>query len=160
MKKPSIYRQRYIPYETVDISGDELLFRSKELLITRWDAIKPRADFSKGVSFTFLDEGFKISRYYDHNGIFLYWYCDIVEVQYDEKVDSYTLIDLLLDVQIMADATLKVLDAGELAEALESDLITTEQACRALRTMDHLLDLVNNGEFPPIECRNEKYWSI
>lgn len=160
MKKPSIYRQRYIPYETVDISGDELLFRSKELLITRWDAIKPRADFSKGVSFTFLDEGFKISRYYDHNGIFLYWYCDIVEVQYDEKVDAYTLVDLLLDIKVMADSTLKVLDAGELAEALESNLVNIEQACRALKTMDHILRMIDDGKFPPETCRKEEYWEI
>lgn len=160
MKKPCIYRKRYIPYETVDITGDELIFRSDELIITRWNAIKPRADFAKGISFTFLNEGYKISRYYDHNGNFLYWYCDIIEVQYNQTDDAYTLVDLLVDVKIMADGTLQVLDTGELAEALEMKLISLEQACQGLKTMDQLLDLVYSGEFPPVPCRNQDYWVI
>ena len=36
MKKPTLLRRRYIPYELVDISDDELLYRSDELLVTRW----------------------------------------------------------------------------------------------------------------------------
>ena len=160
MRKPLIYRKRYIPFETIDISGDELLFISDEILITRWNSIKPRTDFSKGVSFTFLNEGFKISRYYDHSGKFLYWYCDIIEMQYVEKEDAYTLVDLLLDVKVMADGTLKVLDADELAEALEQNLISNRQACEALRTLDSILKMICRGEFPPAECRNEKYWQI
>jgi len=160
LKKPSIYRKRYIPDETVDISGDELIHRSDELLITRWNAIKPRADFARGISFTFLKDGFKISRYYDHDGKFLYWYCDIIEVQYNQEEDSYTLVDLLLDVKVMADGTLQVLDAGELAEALEENLINLDQACQGLKTMDQLLNLVYAGEFPPAPCRNQAYWEI
>lgn len=160
MKKPRIYRKRYIPNETVDISGDELIYRSDELLITRWDAIRPRADFAKGISFTFLKEGLKISRYYDHNGKFIYWYCDIIELQYNQAEDAFTLVDLLLDVKIMADGTLQVLDAGELAEALETKLISLEQACQGLKTMDQLLNLVYSGEFPPVPCRNQDYWVI
>jgi hypothetical protein len=160
MKKPTIYRKRYIPYETVDISGDELLHRSDDILITRWNSINPRPDFSKGVSFTFFNEGLKISRYYDHSGKFLYWYCDIIEVQYIVTEDSYTLVDLLLDVKIMEDGTLKVLDAGELAEALEMKLITNRQACLALKTLDSLLTMIYSGEFPPAECRKDEYWAI
>lgn len=159
-KKPSIYRKRYIPLETVDISGDELIFRSEDMLITRWNAIRPRADFSKGVSFTFLNEGLKISRYYDHSGNFLYWYCDIIEVQYNEEEDSYNLVDLLLDVKVMADGTVKVLDAGELAEALELNLINNQQTCQALRALDSLLKMIDTGQFPPAECGQKEYWEI
>lgn len=160
MKKPLIYRKRYIPYETVDISGDELIYRSEQLLITRWNAIKPRADFARGVSFTFLNEGYKISRYYDHNGNFIYWYCDIIEVQYLEKEDAYTLVDLLLDVKVMADGTQQVLDAAELAEALEQELISMQQACQGLKTLDTLLAMIYSSEFPPAVCCNEEYWKI
>ena len=146
--------------ETVDITSDELIFRSDDLLITRWNPIKPRSDFARGVSFAFLKQGFKISRHYDHSGKFLYWYCDILEVQYAAQPDAYTLVDLLLDVKVMADGTMMVFDAGELAEALELNLISIGQACQALRTLEYILDMIGRGEFPPPECRQEEYWAI
>ncbi len=160
MKKPIILRTRYIPFETVDISSDELLYRDEEILITRWNAIKPRTDISGGISYTFLKEGIKISRFYDANKEFAYWYCDIIDVEYDRTSDKYTLIDLLLDVKLMPDGTMKVLDADELAIALEQDLITQEQACRSLKKMDKILQMVYSNNFPPQLCLNEKYWEV
>jgi predicted RNA-binding protein associated with RNAse of E/G family len=160
MNKPSIFRTRFIPFETVDISSDEMLFRDEELLITRWKAIKPRKDISGGISYTFLKEGIKISRFYDADKKFAYWYCDIIDVKYDIDSDSYTLIDLLLDVKLMPDGTMKVLDADELAIALEEGLITQEQACSSLKKMDSILQKVYKGSFPPSACLDEKYWEV
>jgi hypothetical protein len=160
MKKPSILRTRYIPFETVDISKDELLFRDDDILITRWKAIRPRADISGGVSYTFLKEGIKISRFYDADQRFAYWYCDIIDIKYDQDKDQYTLIDLLLDVKLMPDGTMKVLDADELAIALEKGLITQEQACSSLKKMDSVLQKVYNNSFPPAICLDEKYWAV
>jgi predicted RNA-binding protein associated with RNAse of E/G family len=157
MKKPFLFRKRYIPQETVNISNDELLFRSNELLVTRWLAIKPRSDFHGGISYTFLKEGFKLSRFYDAGGSFLYWYCDIIDVIYDEAEDTYILDDLLLDIKIMPDGLIKLLDADELAIALERGLITQEQACRALKTMDKVLKMVYQGSFPLVECNEFEY---
>lgn len=158
MKKPIIYRTRYIPFETVDISSDEMLFRDDTILITRWKAIRPRSDISGGVSYTFLKEGIKISRFYDADKNFAYWYCDIIDVNYDSDRDQYTLIDLLLDVKLMPDGTMKVLDADELAIALEDGLITQEQACSSLKKMDSVLQSIYKGCFPPEICLDEKYW--
>lgn len=160
MKKPSIFRTRYIPFETVDISSDEMLFRDHEILITRWNAIKPRADISGGISYTFLNEGIKISRFYDASKKFAYWYCDIIDVKYDSSIDEYTFIDLLLDVKLMPNGTMKVLDADELAIALEQGLITQEQACRALKKMDSILQNIYKNSFPPSICLEEKYWEV
>ncbi|QNU67665.1 DUF402 domain-containing protein [Ruminiclostridium herbifermentans] len=160
MKKPSILRTRYIPFETVDISSDEMLFRDDEILITRWKAIKPRADISGGISYTFLKEGVKISRFYDAAKRFAYWYCDIIDVKYDSDIDQYTFIDLLLDVKLMPDGTMQVLDADELAVALEEGLITQEQACRSLKKMDSILQKVYKNSFPPPICLEEKYWEV
>lgn len=160
MKKPIILRTRYIPFETVDISSDELLYRDDKLLITRWKAIRPRTDISGGISYTFLNEGIKISRFYDAHKNFAYWYCDIIDVEYDKKLDRYTLIDLLLDVKLMPDGTMKVLDADELAVALEEGLITQEQACRSLKKMDSILQQVYKKNFPPTICMEEKYWEV
>jgi len=156
MKKPVILRRRYIPFEIVDISSDELLFRSNDMLITRWTAIKPRSDFYGGVSFTFLNKGFKLGRFYDEEGKFLYWYCDIIEVLYDEPTDTYTLNDLLLDIKIFPDGKVVLLDSDELAAAIEEGLITDRQACMSLRTLDDLLKMIYNGSFPPEECEG---WS-
>jgi len=63
MKKPIILRKRYIPDEVIDISGDELVFRSEDLLITKWNPIRKRPDISGGISFTFLKEGYKASKF-------------------------------------------------------------------------------------------------
>lgn len=152
MKKPVLLRKRLIPFETADISNDELLFRDERLIVTRWKALKPRTDFDGGISYTFLKEGFKLSRFYDAQGIFLYWYCDIIDVLFDMPNDTYTFVDLLIDLKILPDGTIKVLDTDELAEALEDGLITIEQACRALRILDSLLKLAYENKFPPREC--------
>ncbi len=160
MKKPTILRTRFIPFETVDISSDEVLFRDKNLLITRWSAIRPRNDISGGISYTFLSKGIKISRFYDGDKKFAYWYCDIIDVKYDETLDQYTLIDLLLDVKLMPDGTMQVLDADELAAALEQGLITQAQACSSLVKMDTILKSVYDGSFPPAICTDEQYWGV
>lgn len=159
MKKPTVLRRRFIPYETVDISGDELLFRSEDLLVTKWNVIRPRTDFSSGISFTFLKEGYKISRFYDISGKFLYWYCDIIEVEYHQETDTYTIIDLLVDIKLTSNGAFKVLDTDELADALEQGLITTEQACRSLRTLNQLLKMIEEEKFPPEACRNNDFWT-
>lgn len=152
MKKPEIFRRRYIPYEIVNISDDELFFRSEKLIVTKWSPIKPRPDISGGISFAFLDRGYKLSRFYDNDGRFLYWYCDIIEVMYDGKSDTYTLNDLLLDIKIFPDGRVILLDADELAQALEKSLITREQACMSLEILDGLLKRIYSGDFPPPEC--------
>jgi predicted RNA-binding protein associated with RNAse of E/G family len=152
MSNPQILRKRYIPCETTDISSDELLYRDEDIIITRWNPIKPRKDFSRGISFTFLKEGYKISKFFDKGGDFIYWYCDIIDVEYDCKKDVYTLNDLLIDVKILPDGTVYILDCDELAEALENSLITQVQALNALRRMDKLLKMIYNGDFPPEAC--------
>lgn len=157
MKKPVVLRRRYIPSEIVDISDDELIFRSESLLVTKWTSIKPRSDFCGGISFTFLDRGYKLGRFYDSTGRFLYWYCDIIEVSYNEAEDTYTINDLLVDIRIMPDGEVRLLDADELAEAIENGLITAEQACNALRTLDGLLKLIYARNFPPAECNGYEY---
>jgi predicted RNA-binding protein associated with RNAse of E/G family len=60
----------------------------------------------------------------------------------------------------MPDGTMKVLDADELAIALEEGLITQEQACRSLKKMDSILQKVYNNSFPPPICLEEKYWEV
>ncbi|NLK87871.1 MAG: DUF402 domain-containing protein [Clostridiaceae bacterium] len=157
MSKPTVLRRRYIPYEIVDISEDELLFRSEELLVTKWTAIKPRPDFYGGISFTFLKKGYKIGRFYDKDNNFLYWYCDILEVQYDQDRDTYTLNDLLVDIKLYPGGRVEVLDVDELAQALETGLISPQQTAASLRIFDELLKMIYSRRFPPAQCNGWEY---
>jgi Uncharacterized conserved protein len=157
MKKPVLLRKRYIPEEIVDISNDILIHRDEELLVTKWTAIKPRLDIQGGISYTFLKEGFKLGKFYNPKGDFLYWYCDIIDVLYDEAKDTYTLDDLLIDIKLLPDGTIKVLDADELAEALDRKLVTPEQVSRALKKFDHVLSMIYSGNFPPVVCNKFSY---
>jgi len=157
MKKPVLLRRRYIPYELVDISSDELLFRSEDLLVTKWTAIRPRTDLYGGISFTFPKKSYKLGKFYDAAKNFLYWYCDIIETEYDQTSDTYIMNDLLVDIKIYPDGSVKVLDADELAQALEEGLITPQQAVHALRILDGLLKSIYDGNFPPDECMGWEY---
>lgn len=157
MCNPRILRKRFIPDEIVDISGDRILYRDDVLLVTAWKAIKARKDIFGGISFAFLDQGYKISRFYDAAGRFLYWYCDILEVTYQPDTDTYLLTDLLVDVKLTVQGELQVLDADELAEALETGMITAAQAADALRKLNSVLRMVYTGQFPPAVCQKPEY---
>jgi protein associated with RNAse G/E len=155
VKKPIVLRKRYVPSETIDITGDELVLRNEDLLVTKWKPIKKRPDISGGMSFTFLKEGYKVSKFFGPSGEFKYWYCDIINVLYDEFNDKYTLVDLLLDVKMTPEGHVEVLDMDELAEALEKDIISKEEAVTSLRTLDRILRKVYAGKFPPELCLKE-----
>ena len=157
MKKPKILRKRYIPYETIDISQDELLLRDNNLLITKWKAIRPKPDICWGISFTFLDDGLKISKFYDSSNNFICWYCDIIDFEYDGQQDCYTIIDLLVDVKVMPDGQIRVLDADELVEAMEKGLITHECGYQSLRKLNKVLETIYEGNFPPEICKSDTF---
>lgn len=155
MKKPIVLRKRYIPSEVIDITGDELILRNEELLVTKWKPIRERVDISEGISFTFLKEGYKVSKFFGPSGEFSYWYCDIINVLYDREKDKYTLVDLLLDVRIMPDGRVEVLDADELAEALKNNIITRDEACMSLNTLNKILMMAYRGQFLPDICQKD-----
>ena len=145
-----IYRKRYIPNEIIDISGDKVESVNENLLITSWLPIHPRNDVAFGMSYTYLKKGWKISKFYDKDKNFLYWYCDIIDAQI--KDEEYILVDLLVDIKVYPDGRYEILDKEELDEALNEGLITKEQKEEALNKLSALLEIIKKGEFPPIEC--------
>lgn len=152
-----IYRKRFIPDEIVDISGDEVLSSSEDILVTRWKAIKPRGDIKGGISYAFLKKGYKISKIFDHSDNFCYWYCDIIDAEYFQDEDKYLITDLLLDVRISPVGKTEILDLDELAYALETGMIDGNLAAGALRKIDELLKIIQSGAFPPAECNKYEY---
>lgn len=150
-----MYRKRFIPNEIVDISGDEVLERNENIVITKWAPIKPRKDIGGGISYVFLKKGYKISKIFDNNGNFIYWYCDIIEHEYSKEKDEYVFVDLLADVKIYPNGEYEVLDLNELEVARKENLITKSQLLKAIKSVNTLVEMIQNKMFPPEIC--DKY---
>ncbi len=142
MEYPKLIRRRLIPFESVPLKDDKIILMEDGLIVTEWEVLKPRKDFQKGVSCYFLDEGYKISRFMDKDGGLVYFYCDIIETEYDDKTKTYIFTDLLADVIIYPNGSIKVVDIGEIAEALDKKLIDDELVKKALMRLDKLLEIV------------------
>ena len=143
----TLYRKRYIPNETVCLKDDIILFESENLIITKWNTLKPRLDISHGISAYFIDRGFKVSKIYNKDNHLVYWYCDIIEAAKDTLTNSLVIQDLLIDIVVYEDGKVRVLDLVEVSDSLEQGIIDTPTAAKALRTADTLLNIIYSGEF-------------
>lgn len=140
-----LYRKRFIPSELKLLSDDKILYADDELIITSWNTLKPRSDFASGISAYYRKQGFKISRHYGADGNFTRWYCDII---LESKEDNKLIFsDLLIDVVIFPDGTVRVVDLDEAADALEQGLITADMLAQALRSTNLLLTYIHQGKF-------------
>ncbi len=142
-----MYRKRFIPNEIIDISNDEVIKKTKDLIVTKWLPIHPRNDVASGKSYVYFKEGYKISLFYDKEGNLLYYYCDIIDYSYDEKDDSYTFIDLLVDVKYYPDGKIEYLDFDELQEAYDTGLITSDMFLKAMNNLNKLVRKIEDGKF-------------
>lgn len=151
MNIKTLYRKRIIPPECIHLKDDIIVEQNEEHIITRWDTLNPKTEFSHGCSCYFLQDGIKVSKIYRQDGSLLRWYCDIVEFDFDEKESSLTVTDLLADVILYPDGRMEVVDLDELAEAMTRDLITKEQMTSCLRSLDHLLTLIYRDKFDRLQ---------
>lgn len=142
-----LYRRRYIPDEKIYLKNDEILDINDEVIITKWKVLTDRHDFTHGVSCYFLKEGFKVSKFINSTGELLYWYCDIIDVEYDIENNAYTFNDLLIDVVVYKNGSVKVLDMDEIAEAIDENIIGLNLISKALRGCDKLLKIIYTGMF-------------
>ena len=147
VQHPTLIRKRLIPLETLRLERDVVVHRSDRLLVTRWTTIKPKKELHHGSSCFLLKEGWKVSRFIDHQGNLICWYCDIVTHSYDEATDTYVFTDLLADVLVYTDGFIKVVDLDELSEANETGLLSLENLHKALRTTNALLTEIYAGRF-------------
>lgn len=151
MKQPVLYRKRLIPDECILLDHDEILHTEENLIITKWKTIRPKKELSHGLSAFFLDKGIKVSKFFDHDDRLICWYCDIITHTYDAASNTYVMIDLLADVLVYPDGTVKVADLDELADAAEQKLISQEQLLIALRQLDWLLQTIYSGRFKELQ---------
>ena len=147
MSRPRLFRRSFIPDENIELKDDMILALEPNLIITSWNVLKPRRDISRGVSAYFIDKGIKVSKVFDNAGQMVYWYCDIIETHYDEKENTYTFNDLLIDVVVYPDGQVEVLDMDEFADAMEQGILSVGTIAHAMRATDDLLHTIYAGEF-------------
>ena len=152
-----IYRRRFIPDETIFLKDDVIIYADEQTIVTKWEVLKPRSGFAKGVSCYYLQEGYKVSKFVDKCGDLVYYYCDIIDTSFDENEKKYIFSDLLADVIVYKDGRVKVVDLGEIAEALENNLISMDIAKKALMRLDKLLMVIYETG---IECLITKEMEI
>ena len=151
MNISKLYRRRLIPSELILLKDDVIVRQNDEVVITTWNTLNPKIEFTHGCSCYFLKEGLKVSKMYRSDNTLLYWYIDIVEISIDDAEEALTSTDLLADVVIYPDGRMKIVDLDELAEALEKNLITKEQMVSCLRSLNHLLTLVYRDKFDRLQ---------
>lgn len=157
MKTPELYRKRLIPAQNIPLKDDTILFSSDEIIVTKWTTINPKTEFNHGTSCYFFKEGIKVSKFYRTDNSLLYWYCDIVEYEYDKELNRLTVVDLLADVLIYPDGTVKVVDLDEMADALGQGIISSELLQQGLYQLNNLLTLIYSGDFTMMQATLEKY---
>ena len=144
---PILYRKRLIPEECVLLKDDEILICNEDIIVTRWNALKPKKDLHHGYSCYFLKEGYKVSKFYKEDNSLLYWYCDIVDFEYKKENNQLIITDLLADVLVYPDGFVKVVDIDEMVTCLNDEKITLEQLKESLTQLDKLLQIIYAGEF-------------
>jgi len=145
MQKLKLYRRRFIPDETIELKNDQILHADESIIVTKWRTLRPKPDFSQGVSCYFLKLGWKISRFLDDSGRCVYTYCDIINSIYNKDENSILVNDLLVDIIIYNNGLVKVVDLGEVADALEMGLIDVSLAAESIRRTDELLHVIYEG---------------
>jgi len=151
MEIKTLYRKRIIPPECIHLKDDVIVEQNDDCVITKWETLNPKTEFSHGCSCYFLRDGIKVSKMYRQDGSLLRWYCDIVSFEFNERNGSLTITDLLADVILYPDGRMEVVDLDELAEAMERDLITKEQMTSCLRSLNHLLTLIYRDKFDRLQ---------
>ena len=146
MEYPQLYRKRLIPQECVPLKDDVILRWDENLILTKWNALKPKKDLHHGYSCYFLKEGYKVSKFYTVDNRLLYWYCDIVDFDKVEN-DRLVVTDLLADVIIYPDGFVKVVDIDEMVECLDNELISLEQLKHSLTQLDKLRQIIYADKF-------------
>lgn len=157
MSDLKLYRKRVIPDECLLLEDDIILYSDQEVIITKWNTIRPKKTLHHGFSCYFIERGYKVSKFYDHDGNLISWYCDIIDHSYNASENSYTFKDLLIDIIVYPDGSVRVVDLDELADASRDGLITDAEMQLALRRANKLLALIYKGAFGKLQKYIDEY---
>ena len=155
---PSLYRKRFIPAENILLKDDIILHLDESTIVTKWDTLKPRKDICRGFSVCFMEKGIKLSKMFSKDNSF-FWYIDIIHTKKLPEENSIIFEDLLIDVVIKTDKSVRILDIGEAAEAFQNGIISSEQLIDALKKLDLLLELIHSGDIIQMQTYLESFES-
>ena len=127
-----LFRKRIIPEECVPLDDDELLYYDDRVIVTGWRALHPKKVLHHGYSCYFLKEGYKVSKFLSQDDSLIYWYCDIVDFDYNGETNELIVTDLLADVIVYPDGFVKVVDIDDWIECVS--IGGKEIACTTLHT--------------------------
>ena len=156
MAEPVLYRKRLIPDECVLLKDDTILYHDEDIIVTKWCALHPKHDLDHGYSCYFLKKGYKVSKFQYRDDSLIYWYCDIIDYEYNDKENIYIFRDLLADVIVYPDGFVKVVDLDEFKKSLEENLLTVPDVIKALTSLDSLLTTIYDGKFDVLKDEIEK----
>ncbi len=143
-------RKRLIPDECVCLYDDNIKFIDNNSIITTWNTLHPKLAFNHGCSYYVMNEGWKISRFFDADNNLLYIYCDIIDTSHtsnsNTQDDEYIFTDLLADVIIENDGSVRIVDLDELAEACKKGIISNDLLVATLYKLNNLLEVIYNGK--------------
>lgn len=142
-----LFRRRFIPEELTELKDDHIIMFKDDIIITKWNVLKPRHDINNGISAYFIKDGIKVSKIFDEAGQFVYWYCDIIETIFSGEDNSYTFNDLLVDILVYPDGHVEVVDMDEFADAMENGILGVSTIAFAMRSADSLLKTIYAGNF-------------
>lgn len=151
MLAPILYRKRIIPEECILLKDDKILYQDEQMIVTCWNSLKPKKELHHGYSCYLLNEGYKVSKFHREDNSLMFWYCDIVEYDYQPEANTYTVTDLLADVVVYPDGFVKVVDLDELVTALDKKLISEDTLKKSLLSLNSLLDIIYTGNFNKIQ---------
>ena len=157
MEHPTLYRKRFIPNECIALKDDIFLEYSSSRFMTRWNTIRTKSLFTNGYTYYYLDRGYRVSKFLDDQGNLVYWYFDIITHEFDNENNSLYIIDLLADVVIMPDGSLRVVDLDELSEAFETRLIDEALLKKSLLSLNKLLTSIYADGYEPLVAPIEDY---
>lgn len=154
---PNMERERvYSDYGKPNkLLNDVMIYRDKKLLVVRWKTINEKTEFAKGISFYFAEEKIKISALYKENGDFVKYYCEVVEVDYNNDIHKYIFRDLIVDVNLYENGKYEVLDEDQLNDALKdkkNDKVTPDKSDEILAVKDDILRKIHEGQILPEWC--------
>ena len=155
---PKLYRKRIIPNECIHLKEDIIIFQDESLIITKWNALKPKKELHHGFSCYFLKEGYKVSSFFCKDNSLLYWYCDIVEYEFDYTNNALIVTDLLADVIIYPNGFVKVMDLDEMITALEHNGLSIRQLKYALLSLNNLLQIIYENKFNLLKEPIERFF--
>ncbi len=142
-----IYRKRFEPDECILLKDDEIVYADRSYVCTKWETLKPRDDFSYGSSIYDIEHGVKVSKFCK-NGRTLYYYIDIIGMEYNEAEDAYLCTDYVLDIVLQTDLmSYTILDEDELEVLIEKEVLSHKEIADTYAKLHFMVDCIEGHKF-------------